>query len=733
MKLKDIKKSEKQITAKDVKAYGVSRYNDKNLREDGAVRLLKDKEDGEEIEVDSINIIIPKFDNIRDEVGAIKRSKLKEEQYWEKPKFPNDFDLSTGETKYLDIIIRELERVFNGCWFYNNGKPFYLTGNHYFFLVHYKMDDGNEPEFRISDAKYFYHWEACVNDPRCDGQIFIKNRRSGFSNRANSTLIRSAILNRNSNYGIVSKTGEDAQKMFSSLVSSFMSLPFYLQPEFDGTSNPKKSLELRERSKAKKQNFEYANGIKGLNNTLSWKNTTDNAYDGYRLKIACIDEAGKFENRANIKELFRIIKTTTIKGKVKVGKILMGSTVNKGSKGGESFVELFNDSTPLKRVEVTGKTSSGMYGLFIPAQDAYEGCIDIYGYPVYEVDENTPKRYGWQNGVMIEITTGSLQELQAAIDALGDDQDAINEQKRQFPRNLGEAFRPESGGNSFNIEKIVSQLDFLSSIEPQYEIGDFYWIELYKTVGFKAHKNGRFKVLWRPEQHKANMYEEMLSLKSPLNKHEGIVAIDPVDHSKTTDSKRFSYTAMHVFKIYDYDNDIISGNFVLEYLYRHDNAIKFYEDVLMVAMYYGYKILIENQKIGIKNHLQPLGFINYFEKRPENSLSSKNIKQKEVGVPMNDFVASVMVECIEVFIDENVGYNPLSEDFGKMMFEETLKDWLKFEFKNRTAYDLTISSGLALMWAMNKVKKKIAKEHKLKINESYTSSKGFTLARKYKE
>ena len=34
---------------------------------------------------------------------------------------------------------------------------------------------------------------------------------------------------------------------------------------------------------------------------------------------------------------------------------------------------------------------------------------------------------------------------------------------------------------------------------------------------------------------------------------------------------------------------------------------------------------------------------------------------------------------------------------GKMPFTETLKDWLGFDPDNRTAYDATVSSGLAIM------------------------------------
>ena len=42
---------------------------------------------------------------------------------------------------------------------------------------------------------------------------------------------------------------------------------------------------------------------------------------------------------------------------------------------------------------------------------------------------------------------------------------------------------------------------------------------------------------------------------------------------------------------------------------------------------------------------------------------------------------------------------------GSMYFNKTLEDWISFDINNRTKFDLTISSGLALL-AAQKVKQK---------------------------
>ena len=54
---------------------------------------------------------------------------------------------------------------------------------------------------------------------------------------------------------------------------------------------------------------------------------------------------------------------------------------------------------------------------------------------------------------------------------------------------------------------------------------------------------------------------------------------------------------------------------------------------------------------------------------------------------------------------------------GEMPFNETLKDWRKFDPDKRTKYDATISSGLAIM-ACSTEKYKGTKKEKKKVNAS---------------
>ena len=64
---------------------------------------------------------------------------------------------------------------------------------------------------------------------------------------------------------------------------------------------------------------------------------------------------------------------------------------------------------------------------------------------------------------------------------------------------------------------------------------------------------------------------------------------------------------------------------------------------------------------------------------------------------------------IEDYIHRFVGVNDEGE-MGVMAFDRTLDDWIGFDINNRTKFDLTISSGLALLAAQKYEVKKFKKE-----------------------
>jgi hypothetical protein len=159
-----------------------------------------------------------------------------------------------------------------------------------------------------------------------------------------------------------------------------------------------------------------------------------------------------------------------------------------------------------------------------------------------------------------------------------------------------------------------------------------------------------------------------------------------------------------------------SNMFVLEYASRPPLAKIFYEDVLMAAVFYGYPILIENNKYGIARYFESRGYDGYLMDRPRHLMSSSSkVNVKTKGIPSNSQdVIQAHAHAIEAYVHDHVGANYNTGEIGKMYFNRTLEDWVGYKIDNRTKFDLTISSGLCLLAAQKAKKKKITSN----LNES---------------
>ena len=585
--------------------------------------------------------------------------------------------------KFSPFIEKEFERRHNGVWFYNNGQPTYITGRHYMFLQWSKIDIGS-PSYLAFQREIFIHMAACEADPRCLGQLYTKCRRSGYTNICSSVLVKKVI-------------------------PIFRSYPFFFKPIQDGTTNPRMELAFREPSKRITKKNKTSQKGDALNTIINWKNTTNNAYDGEKLHMLYLDEAGKWEKPVDIKEAWRIERTCLIVGKRVVGKALVGSTVNPMSKGGEQYKHLWEDSDPDER-NANGRTRSGLYRIFVPASEALEGFFDVYGEPVIDNPESTIKGIDGE-----DIDQGSTTYLKNERDSLKHDPSELNEVIRQFPLTEDEAFRDSIEGSIFNIGKIYQQTDWNSNLFPNPVVkGNFLWKEKDKEVIFSPDPRGRFRVSWQPSFENRNMFFDVKGKKSPSNFNIGVGGVDSYDLDETVDG-RGSKGALHLYNKFSMNDNVPGNMFVLEYASRPDLASIFYEDVLMAAFYYGYPLLVENNKYGIVRYFESRGYEGYLLDRPRHLVaanSKANVKTK--GIPSNSQdVIQAHAHAIEDYIHNHVGIRPETEDFGRMYFNRTLEDWIGYKISNRTKYDLTISSGLALLGAQ----KAKSKEVKSNFNE----------------
>ena len=602
--------------------------------------------------------------------------------------------------KYYSYIDDEFNHRDAGYWFMCNGSPNYITGSHYTYLTWTKIDVGS-PDFRQANRIFYYFWEACKADKRSYGMCYLKNRRSGFSFMASSETVNLATISKDSRFGILSKTGADAKKMFTDkVVPISINYPFFFKPIQDGMERPKTELSYKIPSKRLTRNSLKETGKEedkmgeGLDTTIDWKNTGDNSYDGEKLQLLVHDESGKWERPDNILNNWRITKTCLRLGAKIVGKCMMGSTSNSLAKGGDNFKKLFYNSDVTNRNR-NGQTASGLYSLFIPMEWGYEGFIDKYGYPVF----NTPSEP--LEGIDGEkIFTGVIEHWENEVDGLKHDSDALNEYYRQFPRSEKHAFRDETVNSLFNLTKIYEQIDFNEEMTMAGHVvqGTFSWKNGVKDteVIWVPTKNGRFKVAWIPPVSMQNNFILKGGLKYPGNDGLGAFGCDSYDISGTV-SGSGSNGALHGLTTFSMVSDVPNSKFFLEYVARPQTAEIFFEEVLMALVFYGMPILCENNKPRLLYHLKRRGYRGYSMNRPDKLKGNLSKTELELGgIPnSSEDIKQAHAAAIESYIEEYVGSK--DENHGNMFFQRTLEDWAKFDISKRTAYDASISSGLAIM------------------------------------
>lgn len=698
------------------------------------VVISKDGTIGEVYEIQGLHVALPSTPK-----GVYKRDRKKEEQYWTPFEYPKELQKITSvfqwneypnefKNKYVEYIENEFDRRDEGFWFYNNGNPTYVTGTHYMYLQWTKIDVGHA-EFREANRIFFLFWEACIADERSYGMCYLKNRRSGFSFMSSAELVNTATLARDSRLGILSKTGNDAKKMFTDKVVPISgNYPFFFKPIMDGMDKPKTELAYRvPASKITKNNMSsLKDDVDGLDTTIDWKNTADNSYDGEKLLRLVHDESGKWEVPNNILNNWRVTKTCLRLGRRIIGKCMMGSTSNSISKGGGNYKSLYNDSDVTKR-NANGQTLSGLYALFIPMEWNFEGYIDIYGQPVFRTPEKPIRDI--QGGF---IYTGVIDYWENEVSALKNNSDALNEFYRQFPRTESHAFRDEAKNSLYDLAKIYEQIDYNDGLEINRIVntGKFAWKNGIKDseVIWIPSKDGNFKVTWFPNKDMTNKIEVKNGKKYPANVHVGAFGCDTYDISGVVGGGG-SKGSLHGLTKFNMD-DAPSNFFFLEYIARPRTSEEFYEDCLMACVFYGMPILIENNKVGQLRYFYNRGYTGFCLRRPDKHKNDLSSSEKELGgIPSSTQVIELHANALEAYIDQYVGidYSGQFREAGKMgnmFFNRTLLDWANYDISNRTKFDATISSGFAIMANQTYVSKPIRNNKEIMFNFARYSNKG---------
>ena len=431
------------------------------------------------------------------------------------------------------------------------------------------------------------------------------------------------------------------------------------------------------------------------------------------------DESGKWEKPESILNNWRVTKTCLRLGSKIIGKCMMGSTSNALDKGGRNFKSLFEDSSPGKR-NANGQTKSGLYSLFVPMEWNFEGYIDKYGMPVFHTEAFPVEGIDGE-----KIYTGAIDYWKNEVESLSSDPDALNEFYRQFPRTESHAFRDESKQSLFNLTKIYQQIDYNDSLIEAHHVtqGSFHWLNGQKDtkVVWSPDKRGRFRVSWIPKKELQNCKINKNGKFYPGNEHIGSFGCDSYDISGVVVGKG-SNGSLHGLTKFSMD-DAPSNAFFLEYIARPQTAEIFFEEVLMACVFYGMPILCENNKPRLLYHFKNRGYRGFCMNRPDKRFNKLSKTEKELGgIPnSSEDIKQAHASAIESYIEKHIGLDLVGDyrdkdDMGTMPFIRTLEDWAKFEINNRTKYDASISSGLAIMANQKHVYLPVQTQTKISVN-----------------
>ena len=195
-------------------------------KEHDVIVISKTGQIGEVYEIQNLKIALPKEKDVNKDydkwqVHEYPKTLKKIKTIFDWKQYPDDF-----KEKWYGYIDREFARRHEGYWFTNKGKATYITGTHYMYLQWSKIDVG-QADFREANRLFYIFWEACKADTRCYGMCYLKNRRSGFSFMASGETVNLATISSDARYGVLSKSGADAKKMFTDkIVPISVNYPF---------------------------------------------------------------------------------------------------------------------------------------------------------------------------------------------------------------------------------------------------------------------------------------------------------------------------------------------------------------------------------------------------------------------------------------------------------------------------------------------------------------------------
>jgi hypothetical protein len=613
-------------------------------------------------------------------------------------------------------IDREWERTENGIWFWNNGTPTYITPFYYFYLTAW-MPYFGRPDYRETDKEITYAMAFVEHDPNSFGILFNSLRRYGKSAIMGAWLIYRTIRNKTHFSGM---QGETDPKIFAfydlHILKPFYKLEPYYQPDYNTNSLQTDGIKFTYSPKrGKKMNAVDVEDLDFLESELDYRPSGEGAYDQAVLHSYLMEEPGK-TLVANVNERWKTVKPCLKRGAFIRGKAFLATTVefmDTANRGGKAYKKLFFESDFDKR-QPDGRTKSGLYVIFLPADCGLEGYFDEWGHPMRE-----------------RARSFILNERAACEDDPKDYADIV----RKYPLSISEIFYINTVHCEFNakiLQDRKAEIDM--SVEPLYSKFELAWEgnkRFGKVIARHNPTNGWLKAAWLPTdpQKDCNLVEQRIiqgvQQYVPKNDNKIAIGFDPIDHGmvvedgSTSDdefvSVKRSRPVMTVKLKWDSSIDgnidqdelilrakkgrMVENKWVLDdkgskYQWKTNRYVcmmdarpydpnVLYERALMMCWYFGASLHVESQKPGVIRYFYEHG-CGPFIMTKYIPVDNKRVNPYDEGTPASTLIISEYTGEISTYV----------EYFGHTIpFIEIVEDLLQFKPSKTREHDYTVAVG----------------------------------------
>ncbi len=594
-----------------------------------------------------------------------------------------------GTKAFSDFWREQYRRCRDG--FTVNGYT--VTGDHYFFLNFYRLENNDPDSLREAGASrsmifpnfmegqyQWFHYLSLAKKLRLNA-CMMKAREAGYSQIEAAIIAKNYTVNR----GSINVCCAFAQTQLDKLLDKVWSALSFLDNNTDGGFSKGRIIDTALLKKSGQ--FKMINGVK---TPTGWGSIIQGIVvdkpgklRGDRTDILMFEEFGLWPN-----SLKAYTQADALVGQIgnQFGIRLIGGT------GGESGAQMEGLRKMYYDPEIYGVlpfrhnyTQTGDYttsAFFLPAFKTVKQ-VSLYDSRGYISDKDGKAFFDRVR----EIKSRDPKEFVTYC--------------AEFCYNAEEAFSLE-GDNKFNKVNIAEQLTTIRALKkcPPIEVGfleykykdgvhveqnldGFKWIQNQNgkikilehplwTLPEKRDENGN--VIWRPPDKIRDLY---------------VIGIDGIDIGKSQTSSATKDPSDFCLTVYKRTYGISEPQFVAIYKDRPNDIRECYKTAIKLAQYYNAVINIEATRQSIIPYARERKLLKLFMKRPRATLGdSVRNTNKQYGTPATPAIIDHQTDLIADYVND---YCHL------IWFDEMLDELNRYTDENKRKFDIVASMAMALL------------------------------------